>query len=94
LYEEEAELIASHIKKKINLHKKYSIGAASIADKTNSQFSRSSYDRHTDIYAASICLVEKYTLLTTPAQVPHFKKWDCCEVVDLSTWAKAHGGVV
>jgi hypothetical protein len=91
LFEEEAQLLAPHVSKKITLHKKYSIAAASIADKINSQFSRGSYDRQTDIYAASICLVEKYTLLTTPEQVSHFKKWECCKVVALPAWAKAQG---
>jgi hypothetical protein len=92
LFEEEAELIAPHVKKKIILHRKYTVAAAAIADKINSQFSRGSYDRHTDIYAASICMVEKYTLLTTAEQAPYFKKWGCCEVADLRAWAKTQGG--
>jgi hypothetical protein len=91
LFDEEAEFIAPHVKKKISLHKKYSIAAAAIAEKTNSQFSRSSYDRQTDIYAASICMVERYTLLTTPEQAPYFKKWGCCKVAELPAWAKTQG---
>jgi hypothetical protein len=91
LFDEEAILIGPHIKKKISLHKKYSVAAAAIADKTNSQFSRGSYDRQTDIYAASICMVEKFTLLTTPDQVPYFKAWKCCEVFDLPGWAALQG---
>ena len=49
------------------------------------------YDRQSDLYAASICMVEKYTLLTTPEQVPYFKGWGCCEVADLPAWAKSQG---
>jgi hypothetical protein len=73
------------------LHKKYSVAAAAIVDKTNSLFSRGSYDRQTDIYAASICMVEKYTLLTTRDQVAYFEQWDCCEVADLLAWAQTRG---
>lgn len=91
LFDDEAEVVAPHVKTKINLHKKYQIAAAAIADKTNSQFSRGAYDRQTDIYAASICMVENYTLLTTPEQASYFKKWDCCSVSDLPAWAKAQG---
>jgi hypothetical protein len=91
LYEDEAELMARHVKMKISLHKKYSVAAAAIADRTNSQFSHGAYDRQTDIYAASICMVEKYTLLTTPEQAPYFRVWNCCEVTDLLAWAKTQG---
>jgi hypothetical protein len=87
LFEEEAALIAPHIKKKISLQKKYTVAAAAIADKTNSQFSHGAYDRQTDIYAASICMVERYTLLTTSEQASNFRTWDCCGVADLQSWA-------
>ena len=60
--------IAPHIGFKIIMKRAYNVGAASIADKINSRFSQSPYDRHADLYSASICSIEDYTLLTSKAQ--------------------------
>jgi hypothetical protein len=42
-------------------------------------------------YAASICSIEKYTLLTTPCQMKDYKDMDCCEVSELMTWVENQG---
>src|SRR5882757_2717380 len=54
IYEDEAAVIEIHILRKINNKRAYNVGAASIADKIGSRFSRGPYDRQADLYAASI----------------------------------------
>jgi len=89
IYEDEAPSIAPHIGFKIIMKRAYNVGAASIADKVNSRFSQSPYDRQADLYAASICSIEDYTLLTSKTQVSDYLKMDCCMVSELVEWATA-----
>jgi hypothetical protein len=87
VYEEDAEVLKPHIKKKIILNKrKYTVGAAAIADKLKADFSRGPYDRNSDLYAAAICSAEKYTLLTAEPNVPYFEQMQCCDVKDVVSW--------
>jgi hypothetical protein len=90
LYENEAAALAPYVTVKINLKKAYYVGAASIADKLNSGFSRGAYDGHTDLYTASIASIEEYRVLTSPAQLKYYEEMDC-EVSDLTTWANELG---
>ena len=87
LYVEKSTELEPYVARKIQLKKVYHVGAATIADKINSRFSRGPYDRHADLYAASICSIEGYTLLTTHSQLTDYKKMDCCKILDLVTWA-------
>ena len=91
LYEDQAVALEPYVARKINMKKRYNVGAASIADKTNSRFSQSPYDCHSDLYAASICSIEKYTLLTTSSQLKGYKDMACCEVSELVAWANGQG---
>lgn len=86
LYEDEADFLEPYVTKKIIMKRAYQVGAASIADEINSRFSLAPYDRQTDLYAASICSIEQYTLLTTANQVDDYNLMDCCEVSELSDW--------
>jgi hypothetical protein len=91
LYEDEAASLELHVAHKIKMKKQYYVGAARIADKINSSLSKGPYDNQSDLYAASICSIEKYTLLTTQSQLADYKQMDCCEVSDLVTWANGGG---
>lgn len=90
IYEDEAAELAPFVKIKISLTKIYKVGAASIADKLNSGFSRGPYDAQTDLYAASIAVSEGYLLLTSSSQLGEYAKMDC-EALDLLTWAENLG---
>jgi hypothetical protein len=87
LYEDEAASLAAHVKRKLRMQKKYYIGAAAIADGMNSRFSLSAYDLRTDWYAAAICSIEQYTLLTTSSQLNEYRRMGCCMVVEITVWA-------
>jgi hypothetical protein len=87
LYEDEAASLAAHVKRKLRMQKKYYIGAAAIADGMNSRFSLSAYDLRTDWYAAAICSIEQYTLLTTSSQLSEYRRMGCCTVVEITVWA-------
>jgi hypothetical protein len=87
LYEDEAAGLAAYVKRKIRMQKKYYIGAAAIADGMNSRFSLSAYDLRTEWYAAAICSIENYTLLTTSSQLNEYRRMDCCTVVEITAWA-------
>lgn len=91
LYVEKSAEFEPYVARKIQLKKLYNVGAATIADKINSRFSRGPYDRHADLYAASICSIEGYTLLTTRSQLADYKKMDCCKIAELTTWADGQG---
>jgi hypothetical protein len=87
IYEDDAPEIGPHIAVKINMKKTYHVGAASIADKMNSRFTLGPYDRQADLYTASICSIEKYTLLTSKIQIADYQKMNCCAVSELIEWA-------
>ncbi len=90
LYDDEAVTLAPHIKIKINMKKAYYVGAASIADKLNSGFSRGAYDTQTDLYTASIASIEKYRVLTSASQVKQYEGMGC-DVSELVSWANDLG---
>lgn len=87
LYEDEAAILAPTIKRKLRMQKRYYIGAAAIADNMNSRFSLSAYDQRTDWYAASICSIEGYTLLTVGSQLNEYQRMGCCTAVAITVWA-------
>jgi hypothetical protein len=85
LFEDEAAQLAPSVLHKVKMKKKYFVGAAWIADKSNPGFPLSPYDNYGDWYAASICSIEGYTLLTASSQLRRYEKMDCCKVADLAT---------
>lgn len=87
LYEEEAAEIKPYVTAKIIMKKAYYVGAARLADKLNSGFSRGAYDNHTELYTASIAITNSYRILTSAVQVTEYDGMDC-EVSDLETWAE------
>mgnify|MGYP003628131558 CR=1 FL=1 len=86
LYEEKAAELAPYVAHKINLKKSYHIGAAVIAEKMNSGFSHSPYDRNSDVYVASICSIEDFQLVTRKSRLPIYKEMGFDNVTDLDTW--------
>lgn len=90
LYEDEAEELEPSVIFKIPMKKQYRVGAARIADKLNSGFSRGPYDSETDLYTAAIASLEDYPLITSSAQTPHYKGMGC-KVLDLAGWADEFG---
>jgi hypothetical protein len=87
LYEEEAAEIEGFVARKISMKRSYHTGAARIADKLNSGFSRGSYDSRTDLYTASIASIEGLVVLTSASQQSYYDDMDC-EVSELGTWAE------
>jgi hypothetical protein len=87
LYEDEAAALAPHVKRKLRMKKSYLIGGAAIADSMNPVFPMSPYDGKTDYYAASICSIEGYTLITAGYQMKEYAKMNCCTVVEVSDWS-------
>jgi len=85
LYEDDAALLAPHIVNKIIMKKATYAGAARIADKLNSGFSRGGYDNHTELYTASIATNNSYRVLTSTDQVGVYQEMDC-DASDLETW--------
>jgi hypothetical protein len=90
LYEDEAADIAPYVTAKIIMNRTIYIGAARIADKLNSGFSRGPYDNHTELYTASIAYQSNYRVLTATAQVNEYEGMDC-EVTDLTSWVEELG---
>lgn len=86
LYEDEAEELEPSVIYKIPMKKQYRMGAARIADRLNSGFSRGPYDSETDLYTAAIASLEDYPLITSADQAPYYDGMDC-EVIDLAGWA-------
>jgi hypothetical protein len=80
LYEDEAASLAPHVKRKLRMHKKYYIGGM------NSRFSLSAYDLRTDWYAAAICSIEHYTLLTMSSKLNEYRRMGCCTVIAITEW--------
>lgn len=93
LYEDEAAALAPHVASKIRMKKNYLVGGAAIADSMNPGFSLSPYDEKTDWYAASICSIEGYTLITAVSQLKEYLKMNCCQVVEVNAWAAGRTGV-
>jgi hypothetical protein len=91
LYEDEAAEIAPYATNRIIMKKAIYVGAARIADKLNSGFSRGAYDNHTELYTASIASNSGLRVLTASAQVKEYNGMDC-EVSDLITWIEQQLG--
>ena len=91
IYPDDAASLESYITLKIKMKKAYHVGAASIADKIHARLSLSPYDGQTDLYAASVCSIEKYKLLTTLSQLSAYHGIDSCEATDLVSWAESLG---
>jgi hypothetical protein len=87
LYETEAATLAPYVKRKLRMKQSYLIGGAAIADSMNPHFPMSPYDQLTDYYAASICSIEGYTLITAQSQIQEYTKMNRCVVVELSAWS-------
>jgi hypothetical protein len=87
LYDEEAAEIKPYVTSRIIMKKAYYVGAARLADKLNSGFSRGAYDNHTEFYTASIATTNAYRILTSAAQVPVYDGMGC-DVSDLETWVE------
>lgn len=85
LYEDEAAELEPYIATKITMTRAVRSGAARIADKLNSGFSRGPYDEHIELYTASIATSKGYRVLTAADQVREYDGTDC-DVVDLETW--------
>ncbi|WP_314959016.1 hypothetical protein [Bradyrhizobium cosmicum] len=90
LYEDEAEELEPSVVFKIPMKKQYRSGAARIADKLNSGFSRGPYDSETDLYTAAIASLEDYPLITSSGQAPYYDGMGC-KVLDLAGWADEFG---
>jgi hypothetical protein len=82
-FDDEAEVIADWIAKKIAMNKRYYAGAAQVADQLNSGFSGSTFDSTTDYFAASIAMTDGVTLITTAEQMPFYKKVRSCNAIDI-----------
>lgn len=87
LYEDEAANLAPYITSKVILKRAIYAGAARIAEKLNSGFSRGAYDNHTELYTASIAINNDYRVLTSTDQVTEYKTMEC-DVSDLETWVE------
>jgi hypothetical protein len=92
LYDDEASSLELYVTIKINMKNAYCVGAARIADRLNSGFSRGAYDRQTDLYTASIAWREDYRLLTSTSQLTYYKGMGC-KVSDLVAWAEELGAI-
>jgi hypothetical protein len=68
----------------------FQVGAASIAEKLASGFSRGPYDSMTDLYTAAIATIMGYEVLTSPTQLKDYRKMGC-QASDLATWVESVG---
>lgn len=87
LYEDEAAELEPYVTTKITMTRAVRSGAARIADKLNSGFSRGPYDEHVELYTASIATSKGYRVITAAEQVQEYDGTDC-DVVDLETWVE------
>ena len=85
LYEDEAAQIKPHFTKKFFLKEKHYIGAASYADRLNSKFPRGAYDNNTDLYTATLAVMEKMQVLTISGRLGMYNSLGC-PAEDLQTW--------
>lgn len=74
LYEDEANLLETHISSKIKTTKKHLIGGAAIADGMNPGFQISPYNQMSDFYTVSIAAADGYTIITSKSQQSEYSK--------------------
>ena len=89
-YPDESATLAPYVSKKIRMNQAHHIGAARLAEKLNSGFSRGPYDGHSELYTASVATLEEYTILTSADQLAVYKRMGCA-AVDLVSWASDEG---
>ena len=86
LYEDEANQLAPHIVKRLQLTARVEVRAARITEELNLGFSRGAYDSHVERHTAAVALNKGYTVLTSADNVTAYDGMGC-EVKDLAGWA-------
>jgi hypothetical protein len=87
LYEDEADLLKPHVGKKIPMKAAFRLGAARIADKLNSGFSRGTSDGNVELYVAAIAASYECPLITSADQAGEYGRMECV-AIDFETWVK------
>lgn len=85
LYEDEAEELAPHIVKRLQLTPHVEVRAARITEELNLGFSRGAYDSHVERHTAAVALNKGYTVLTSAHNVTAYDGMPCV-VKELAGW--------
>jgi hypothetical protein len=93
LYPDEAEVLKPSVAARIIMKRAFYVGAARIADKLNSGFSRGAYDDSVELFTASIALTKGYRILTSMAQVATYEAMEC-EASDLELGSPAYSDAI
>jgi hypothetical protein len=79
-YPEEADQLLPYVTKRVIMKQAVSVGAARIADKLNSGFSKGPYDSHTGLFTAAVATNNGYRVITAVSEVSTYedtftKRW-------------------
>ncbi|MDA9473275.1 hypothetical protein XI03_01705 [Bradyrhizobium sp. CCBAU 65884] len=85
LFEDEATELEPFISKKIAMKKAFYVGAARIAERLNSGFSRGAHDENVELYVGAIAVTSGCTIVTSASQAAIYSNMGC-EASELSSW--------
>jgi hypothetical protein len=85
LFEEEAAELEPFITKKIAMKKAFYAGAARIAERLNSGFSRGRHDENVELYVGAIAFTSGCPIVTSALQAAVYSTMGC-EASEISTW--------
>jgi hypothetical protein len=84
-YPDEAEELSPYVTKRLVMKQSISVGAARIAEKLNSGFSRGPYDNHTGLFTAALATNNGYRVITAESDLSTYEDMGC-QACDLETW--------
>ncbi|QIG96574.2 hypothetical protein [Bradyrhizobium sp. 6(2017)] len=85
LFADEAAELEPFISKKISMKKAFYLGAARIAERTNSGFPRGAHDENVELYVGAISLTSGCTIVTSAAQAAIYGGMGC-DASEISSW--------
>lgn len=84
-YPEEADELFPYVTKRVVMKQSITVGAARIAEKLNSGFSKGPYDNHTGLFTAAVATNNGYRVITAEADLSAYEDMGC-DACDIETW--------
>jgi hypothetical protein len=84
-YPEEADQLLPYVTNRVIMKQSITVGAARIAEKLNSGFSKGPYDNHTGLFTAAVATNNGYRVITAEYELKSYEDMGC-DACDLETW--------
>lgn len=85
VYPEDADELLPYIAKRVTMKQSITVGAARIAERLNSGFSKGPFDNHTGLFTAAVATNNGYRVIAAEPDLNSYEDMGC-DACDLETW--------